>query len=143
MTIKNKLMLLSFVIVLIPFLISHFFVYLQSTSTITEEILHHIETVAEYHKQKMKNEIVHNRERLALVSSRTQLRLSLKKFIEDSKKEYQAKMNKILRDACASIPSFKSISVMTLDGKIVASTDASVLGKDASNMEAFVQGKIR
>ncbi|MCK5348644.1 MAG: PAS domain S-box protein, partial [Desulfobacula sp.] len=91
----------------------------------------------------MKNEIIHNRERLALVSSRTQLRLSLKKFIEDSKKEYQAKMNKILRDACASIPSFKSISVMTLDGKIVASTDASVLGKDASNMEAFVQGKIR
>ncbi len=72
---------------------------------------------------------------MLLVSNKTQLRLSLEKFIEDPKKEHQDKMYQILLDSKSSISGFREITVLTLDQKIVASTNLEEIGREYSELE--------
>lgn len=50
-------------------------------------------------------------------------------------------MNLILRDVRDSISDFKDLSILTLDGKVVASTDISNIGTDHSDEESFIRGQ--
>lgn len=80
-------------------------------------------------------------ERLRLVASRTQLRLSLRAFLATGDGGAQTKMNRILGDALKSIASFEEISVTGLKGKIVASTNVEVIGNDIGDEAYFVKGR--
>lgn len=80
-------------------------------------------------------------ERLRLVASRTQLRLSLRAFLATGDGGAQAKMNRILGDALQSIASFEEISVTGLEGKIVASTNVEEIGSEIGDEAYFVKGR--
>jgi signal transduction histidine kinase len=85
--------------------------------------------------------IAQNLERLRLISSRTQLRHSLRDFVEEARPENQSMMNRILDDAKSSIPDLMDISVLTSDGRVVASTRREYIGSSYSDKEFFVRGK--
>ena len=102
--------------------------YLIARTSLATQVIKHLESIALIQHDRLESLFDHNLEKLALISSRTQLRLSLKDYTRDPQSRYQDTMNRILRDARLSIKHFKDISVLALDGKVVASTDLSRIG---------------
>jgi HAMP domain-containing protein len=115
--------------------------YVIAENMLAERVLDQLESVATVQRNRLESMINQNLERLALVASRTQLRLSLKAFDENPETKYQEKMNQILRDARSSIACFQDISVLNLKGEIVASTNPENVGKTLANEEFFVRGQ--
>ena len=114
--------------------------YSLSHQMYTQQVLNHLESVASTQSNRINAIVEQNRERVRLVASRTQLRLSLKRYLVEGGVDDQAKMHKIIRDALLSIPSFNSIVIVSPTGQVVASTRASLLGVDLSLDRAFLKG---
>ncbi len=122
MKIQTKIFVtILFSSVCLLFLASLFF-YLNQKKTLKQQVFNQLKSIASLQSARLDSIIEQNIERLQLVSSRTQLRLSLERYLVDGEKEPQEKMIRILHDAKSSIPSFKSISIISLDGSIAAST---------------------
>jgi len=108
---------------------------------LSAEVLLRIDHIAQTQQQRLESIIDQNLERLALVASRTQLRLSLASYISDPKPQYQEKINRILSDARSSIHEFNDLFVIALGGEIVASTNVSANVTEYSDIQLFVSGK--
>jgi methyl-accepting chemotaxis protein len=80
-------------------------------------------------------------EGLNLVSSRTQLRLSLDSYNKYGKMEDKEKMRTILNDAKNSISDFKDILILNLDGEVVVSTDKDLENENYLDEDFFAEGK--
>jgi len=128
MKTRTKLILAFVIVSLVTLPVASFIAYSTAEKALTDEILNRLESAAEIQGHRLESIVDQNLERLALVSSRTQLRLSLENYTRDPRTEYQDTMNQILLDARSSISSFRDLSVLTLDGKIVASTDTAKIG---------------
>jgi PAS domain S-box-containing protein len=141
MKINTKLLLAFLLIALIPLATISTLSYFNAKETVTRQVLSHLESVAAIQRTRVESIVEQNLERLSLVSSRTQLRLSLDNFVGNPNPDDQDKINKILLDARSSVSSFQDISVLTLDGKVVASTDAARIGSIHSEDEVFIRGQ--
>jgi two-component sensor histidine kinase/HAMP domain-containing protein len=115
--------------------------YYYAKKSLTQQALSQLESVASIQESRVEDTIDQNLERLTLVSSRTQLRFSLRDFIEESRPQYQDKMNRILDDARDSIAGLRDISILTLDGEVVASTNRTAIGSRHPDKDFFVRGK--
>jgi PAS domain S-box-containing protein len=141
MRIGRRLLVAFLLVVLFPLLLAQYVVYVVGANSLTRRVLSQLESVAAVQEQRIEGIHDRNLERLSLVSSRTQLRLSLAAFVEDAGLEHQTKMKMILRDALASTDGFEEVSVLTLDGRVAASTDPAETGRDRSEDEAFLKGR--
>ncbi|HOO91145.1 MAG TPA: histidine kinase dimerization/phospho-acceptor domain-containing protein, partial [Syntrophales bacterium] len=115
--------------------------YQITKASLATQAIKHLESIASSQHKQLEMLFDHNLEKLNLISSRTQLRLSLKDYIGDPQTRHQDRMNRILRDAKSSIMDFKDISVLTLDGKVAASTDLSTIGAIHTDEEYFIRGR--
>ena len=138
MKINTKLTI-SFLLISLVSLAAITISYFYAKEALTNEVLNHLKSVATIKRNEAENIIDHNLEKLALIISRTQLRLTLKNFISDPKKKYIKKINKILNDAKSSINSFKIIHILAQDGKIAASTDMETIGTIFFNKEFVIK----
>lgn len=123
MKIQSKLILVFLALSLPLLVITNIVFYSSEKKVLTHNVLNHLESLASIQQHRIHDIAEHNTERLRLVASRTQLRLSLQQFLTSADEQHQLKMNKILRDAQASIPDFKHIYVYSPDGVLVASSD--------------------
>ncbi len=89
----------------------------------------HLSSVVSIQKHRVEQFLAWNRERVALVASRTQLRLTLDKYLKAPRQQYLDKMHRILKDALNSVRDFKSVSLVNLQGKVVASTEPDKIGR--------------
>jgi len=125
MKIQSKLIWVLLFLSLPLLVVTNIIFYSSEKRALSHNILNHLESVASIQQQRIHEIAERNAERLRLVASRTQLRLSLEQFLTSADEQHQVKMNKILRDAQASIPDFKHVCVYSPDGVIVASSDPS------------------
>jgi len=139
-SVNRRLVIGALLILLFPLLVTHALCYMAAASMLEDRALSQLESVASMQKKRVAAIIAQNGERLRLVSSRTQLRLNLAAFLAGHDGEQQAKMNKILQDARDSIPCFQDISVLDLEGTVVASTDPEQVGRTLKGEEAFTKG---
>ena len=123
MKIKTKLSA-SFLAISLPILIlTNIFFYSSEKKILTNQILNHLESVASIQHNRIESIILQNLERLSLVLSRTQLRISLGKFTAENDPKHLKKITRILDDAHASSHDFSKISLLNIDGTVIASTD--------------------
>ena len=141
MKIRNKLLLAFLLVSFIPLTIVSAFSYFSNKNSLTDEVINHLNTVVKMQTHRVESVVEQNIERLALVSSRTQLRISLSSFIDNPNADERGRMNSILLDARSSIASFVDISIVTLDGKVAASTNEAEIGADYSGNELFIRGQ--
>lgn len=141
MRINTKVLLAFLLVSLVPFALTSSLFYSAAEKALTQQVISHLESVSVNQKTGVESIVDRNLERLALVSSRTQLRLSLASFISEPRSEHQEKMDQILLDARSPIKGFKDISVLTLDGELVASTDAAKIGTSQIDEDFFIKGK--
>ncbi|MFZ5759446.1 MAG: PAS domain-containing protein [Thermodesulfobacteriota bacterium] len=122
MSIRTKLIAL-FLALSLPFLvIGHLIFYVSERNALKKSILSQLESVASLQQQRIQGINRQNAERLNLVTSRTQLRISLSRFLATGDQEQHARIVAILRDARASIPDFKNIAIFSAAGEMVVTT---------------------
>jgi two-component system NtrC family sensor kinase len=141
MKIRQKLTLAFILASLVPLVVLGIFSYNNYKESVTTQVLSHLQSVAVVQKHRVESILSQNQERLALVSSRTQLRISLDNYLKQGSIAEQERMNTILLDARASIRDFEEISVLDLDGEVVASTSEAAIGSSFADEEAFVLGR--
>ena len=137
MKIRAKLSLTYLTVSLLALPCMSAFIYFYEKNTITSEQLSHLESVSSIQSHRVESLIEQNLERIRLVSSRTQLRISLDNYLKNSDSNHLEKINRILNDAMTSIESFRVISILNKDGLVVASTSPVRLGKNYSQLEFY------
>jgi PAS domain S-box-containing protein len=95
----------------------------------------HLLSVAEIQKLRVETFVERSKERMVLVSSSTQLRISLQSLQQKHSQAHQDKMIQIVHDAQNSIPDFYEISVVNIEGRVVASTLPDLIGKTRFHRE--------
>ena len=137
MKIRAKLSLTYLTVSLSALLCMGIFIYVYVKNTLTTEVLNHLESVSSIQSHRIESIIEQNLERVRLVSSRTQLRISLHEFIKTKGKGHLIKVNRIINDALTSINSFRVISLLNKEGVVVASTSDNYLNKNYRQHEFY------
>gem|GEM_PF-3442900 len=140
MKISFKLASTFLVVALIPLVLGSAGIYLYTKNAQTEQILNQLESVASIQKNRLESLLQQNLERLSLIASRTQLRLSLDAFLQSGASGQQDRIIKILHDARQSISDIHSITVLSPAGRVVASTQPSRIGLDEGKSAHFISG---
>ncbi|MFT5467374.1 MAG: PAS domain S-box-containing protein [Verrucomicrobiales bacterium] len=123
MKLRWKIQLALLSIALLPFIVAGVIGYTQARETLEERFIHHLESVASLQERRVTSIFERNLERLRLVSSRTQLRLSLSRYNDSPSDEEREKISQIIEDALQPIEQIEEISVFDAIGKLVASTN--------------------
>src|SRR3989344_7849621 len=90
---------------------------------VLDDIREDLDVISFFQKNRIQDEIEKSFERLKGITSRTQLRLSIKNYLELSDSEEKIRISKILGDALLSIKDFRNIHVLDTSGVVLASTD--------------------
>ncbi len=96
--------------------------YANWRSAIRESAQAHLGSVASAQQSRLSALMDQNAERLALVASRTQLRLSLDQFLARGEPKERERMEHILADAARSLPSLVYIAIYSPAGEGIASS---------------------
>jgi diguanylate cyclase (GGDEF)-like protein len=137
--ISSKLMLTFLAVALVPMLVSGIVFYQHLKSSLTHEIFSHLFSVASIQKHRLQSSHEQNLERLSLIASRTQMRLSLQRYLDNSVIEELQKIKKIIQDAKSSIHGIVSVSVLSVKGLVLISTDKNKIGTNSSHNDYFIK----
>ncbi|MDA3905537.1 MAG: PAS domain-containing protein, partial [Bacteroidales bacterium] len=139
MKIRKKASLLFVSLFVTAFLIVGVIILMFGKDNLTRIISNNLKSISSIQLNRIESIDSQNLERLNLISSRTQLRISLNDYNENPQEMLQQKMNAILDDAKLSVSDFDQISIINLNGKIVASTDKTIIGENADiNDSVFI-----
>jgi PAS domain S-box-containing protein len=123
LSISRKILIALLIVGMAPLLVIGSFALNQFRATIEAEKSTQLLSISATQKQRLNNLIKNLDRQAALVSSRTQLRLSLQKYLETQDPAHVERMNMILLDAKKVIPEFLGIKITDTDNRIIASTD--------------------
>lgn len=137
MKLHTRLLIAILVLALVPLLVLCALFYSSYRFDLVQNVHDHLDSVASIQQSRLSAILLQNEERLALVASRTQLRISLERFLRTGDPADQERMTRILQDAARSIADLENISVYSPDGMVVASTDSSRLGAPHFDPELF------
>ncbi|MGI8982589.1 MAG: response regulator [Pirellulaceae bacterium] len=116
--------------------------YLVARNIVQDQIHDRLKVATADRHQMLLAYVERQQERAALVASRTQLRRLIEQHaggeLDDDKLRTGAEP--ILGDARKSIPEFEEIWICDQNGKAIAATNPSLIGKDFSAREEFQQG---
>lgn len=128
MKIQQRLLIAFASVIIIVLGMSTIVTYIVTEKTITQQSFAHLESVATIQKHRIVSALSKRHERLSLVTSRTQLRLSLANYLRERDLPSHAKMIKIINDAMRSIDDFSAITITDTQGNVVASTQTQLSG---------------
>lgn len=138
----QRLLMLGFVLIsIIATATLAIALYVNTESALREAALRQLESIASIQQQRVQALLSKRRERLVLVSSRTQMRLSLAAWVKDGDPVHVKKITRIIRDALGSIGDFQQIIVAATDGSVVAATDHSRIGSSISSAPIFSRAR--
>lgn len=129
---------------LFPLVLAIIISYNFAYKSMEEEIINKLESIASIQKHRLVSRLTHNIERVKFITTRVLLRRDMELFTKAPEKffkERQAEVNQSLHGALSIVRDFRKISVLSLDGKTVASTSPTEIGKNHSNTEYFVKGR--
>ncbi|MDH3392706.1 MAG: HAMP domain-containing protein [Desulfobulbaceae bacterium] len=137
MKIKSKLLLALLLVSLVPIFFGAIFSYYNSRNALTRSMVNHLKSVSSTQHARVNEIIARNLERLSLVASRTQLRITLAASLDNGTRKDLDRLGHILSDALTSIDDFICISVYSPAGVVVVSTDPALVGDKHFDQEFF------
>jgi len=114
---------------LLPLAIGLLFIFPFFSQQTEQLVINELTGIANLQVSRLKDAHKQALQKLGLISSRTQLRISLENFEETGAIASQEKMTRILMDARNSVQDLELIEVLNLEGKIVASTEPDRVGQ--------------
>lgn len=122
MDIRTKLVFALVAVALGSMLMLGGIMYEDASQLLETSTREQIEGLAESRKDALGSYIAGWRERVQLIASRTQLRLSLRDHDRTGSPEAVVRMARILDDAVASVATIESLAVQDNEGRLVASS---------------------
>lgn len=127
MKIKQKLLFFILVPLLPVVLAVVFLIFYATKSVFYSQELNALTTVSDSRKQQIVQMITQRQEALNLITSRTKLRTVLQEYNQAPSKEQQATMTDIMSDALVSSSYLERLSLVNLNGQVIASTNEQFL----------------
>lgn len=142
-SIRRKIYLFAAVVVLISTSVMSWIAFRFARQSLTTQIHVRLETVAHDREAQIMSYVRQQKERVALVASRTRLRRYLRDRINDtlSADNFLIGTSSILRDAKRSTAEFRAISITDPQGRVVTTTDDEFLNYDFSGHPDYVRGR--
>ncbi|MCH9816898.1 MAG: diguanylate cyclase, partial [Actinomycetia bacterium] len=107
---------------------------------LTREVESNLAGLASLQEQRLAEAERTGRDGLALITSRTQLRISLQEYLSSGSTQDLARMTKILSDARDAVPTLAALSIVARDGTVVTSTDSELVGTQFSDPDLLARG---
>lgn len=102
------------------------FTYMTANRLLSDSAADQLESLAESGEGALESIAEGWRERVQLIASRTQLRISLREHVRSRDPEATEQIRRILRDARTSVRSVAALAVFELDGELVARSDTEI-----------------
>lgn len=128
-------------IILLPVVITFFYDYSKNRETTKELVLNNLTVLAEAFEGQVYQFLEMTRRRIQDFSSDGAIRDGLQRIIEGRDSAVSSLNDYLSKDKLSLDRSIHNISILSLEGKVVASTDPSVIGTDFSDNPFFLQGK--
>ena len=141
MNIRAKLSVTYLSVSLLTLLFISIFIYVYVRDTLATEVLSHLNSVSSIQSHRVEGIIAQNLERLRLVSSRTQLRISLNEYSKTGDPAHLKKIQLIINDALESINSFMVISILDKKGNVIVSTEPGRANRNYSKYDFYNSAK--
>jgi len=118
-----------------------FYMYSSSTDLTRSLVLNQLSTAAESRAHTIETYLLLNNEMLRLTTTRTVLRERILAFNTYHDENMRALLVGMLHDSKNGVEGVERLSVIGIDGTVIASSSEEFIGKDESNKDFFVKGK--
>ncbi len=122
MDLRTKLVFALVAVSLVSMLALGALAYGLARDLLTQKTLRQLDSLAEAKKEELEKVILGWQDRVSLIASRTQLRLSLREYSRARHPEYLEQIERILWDARLSSEALVSLTIYDVDGRLVATT---------------------
>lgn len=107
---------------------------------LTREVESNLAGLASLQEQRLAEAEQTGLDGLALITSRTQLRISLQRYLDSGNAQDLARMTKILSDARDAVPTLATLAIVSRDGTVVTSTNGELVGDRFSDADLLARG---
>jgi len=140
MRFNSKITTIVLEMATIPLVISGFIAYSTMEMEMKRNTLTRIDTIAQIQKNRLA-ETLSNKERLLeLFLGKTSLHANVQSFIKKPTPELRANINANLLDTKNGTNGIQEIWIADRNGRIISSTDNSLIGTNVSTEESFLMG---
>lgn len=133
----SKKALLSVLIILLPVIISFFIGYISTKTSIERHIFDDLTVLTDSYEGQVYQFLEMSRRRVEDFSSDGLIKERFKKAANGDKKASEELSEHLNRNKKSLDKAINCINVISLDGRIVASTDASLIGSDVSDRNYY------
>lgn len=109
-------------------------------SAVTREVESNLAGLASLQEQRLAEAEQTSGDELALITSRTQLRIRLQNYLKNGNNQDLIAITQILYDAKAAVPTLSALSIVGKDGTVVTSTDKRLVGTTFDNRDLLQRG---
>lgn len=141
MKTRHKLLIVLLLFSLAPLVAASVTSYVMLRNNIRNNVQDQLEAVASIQSTRLQDIVGSDIERIDNAADRMPLRQSLADYVNNHDAGSQATMNADLMDLTSRIKAFKEISVIDMNGIIVASTNPSMIGDNESDTNFFMKSK--
>ena len=140
-SIRTKVTAALLLVALLPLVAASTVAYLSARQSGEAQAVERLSGIAAVQEERVNTYASSSLETLALVASRTQLRISFAAELAEPDPANVELMQRILGDATMSSATALRIELVDLEGRVVASSDGAELGADRSGAPAFQRGR--
>ncbi len=132
---------LSVIVILLPVLVTFILVYNQNKALWKERILQETTFIAETYEGKVYQFLEMTKQRTRDFAGDCLIRRQLLKKARGGKFAADTTSSYLIKHKLGLDKSINTIHILSLDGRVIASTNKSEIGRDLSNETIFTQGK--
>jgi diguanylate cyclase (GGDEF)-like protein/PAS domain S-box-containing protein len=140
LSLKNKA-LLGIIFVLLPIFITFLIVYNQNRTYLKQRILDTLTVIAEAYEGQVYQFLERTKMRAQDFASDGFIRTQLQKAVRGNTSAF-SKLNKhLIKNKIVLDKTINAVCILSLEGRVVASTDKAKIGKELSKEDCFVKGQ--
>lgn len=142
MKLKDEITVILVSIGLSIIIISGIFYYYNAKSSLLKQVKNQLESLSETKKLRLEGIIKNHLSELHSLQNRSSLKHSFHNFLSDTSDRYSSESYRLLlyndlTRFISDIPSIKDVHLIGVNGKVVVSTDLSLIKKDYSKKQSF------
>lgn len=143
MSIKTKLTVLFIALAILPMFFLGAISLSNFQKALIDETLLRLVAISAIHKERIGSYIKISFERLGNITSRLQIKIETARFIEDENEESRIFLINTLKSTQKEIPGTISVSIVGLNGQVIASTDQNSINQPLKSKQVFDRGLIK
>lgn len=141
MNLRLKLTIVLLAITLIPIFLVGVLSFYTAQNIISEHILEDLRAISSLQESRIEYVLHRDELKLKTIAQIRQILESLDDYYKTGNAEQKSKIENFLTEAVNIQPSFQVLSILDAKGKVIASTNNSLDGKNLSTSELYIKGR--